>query len=100
LRFLFNRKFSQDELNSGISSVYEDEDEENSLDDSSDEEDTVELADISFNSFVGSKTNNKNYNWKLNNNESVRDRLIIMTKKAIEEVKQAEKIDSKILSVI
>ncbi|CAG8517130.1 4078_t:CDS:10, partial [Acaulospora colombiana] len=43
---------TNDELNSGISSNYEDEDEENSLDGSSDEEDTVELADISFNSFV------------------------------------------------
>lgn len=48
-------------LNSGISSAYEDEDEENSLDNNFDEEDTVELADISFNLFVGSlKTNNKN----------------------------------------
>ncbi|CAG8601667.1 3085_t:CDS:2 [Acaulospora morrowiae] len=48
---------TNDELNSGISgisgisSIYEDEDEEDSLDGSSDEEDTVELADISFNSF-------------------------------------------------
>ncbi|CAG8760298.1 7802_t:CDS:2, partial [Acaulospora colombiana] len=58
------------ELNSEISSIYENEDEENSLDDSSEEEDTAELADVSFNSFVGSKTDNKNYNWKLKNNES------------------------------
>ncbi|CAG8780847.1 1907_t:CDS:10, partial [Dentiscutata erythropus] len=78
-----------------------DEDEENSLDDNSDEEDTVELADISFNSFVGSsKTDNKNYKWKLKNGENVRSRLIVMTKKAIEEAKQAEKVDTKILSVI
>ncbi|CAG8738545.1 15637_t:CDS:2, partial [Dentiscutata erythropus] len=40
------------ELNSRTPSIYEDEDEENSLDGSSDEEDIVELADISFNSFV------------------------------------------------
>ncbi|CAG8826671.1 7829_t:CDS:2, partial [Gigaspora rosea] len=78
-----------------------DDDEENSLDDNSDEEDTVELADISFNSFVGSsKTDNKNYKWKLKNGENVRSRLIVMTKKAIEEAKQAEKVDTKILSVI
>ncbi|CAG8624344.1 569_t:CDS:10, partial [Scutellospora calospora] len=78
-----------------------DEDEENSLDDNSDEEDTVELVDISFNSFVGSsKTDNKNYKWKLKNGENVRSRLIVMTKKAIEEAKQAEKVDTKILSVI
>ncbi|RHZ47141.1 hypothetical protein Glove_590g3 [Diversispora epigaea] len=91
-----------DGLNSGISSVYEGEDEENSSQDSSDEddEDTVELADVSFSSFIGSKTNSKNYNWKLNDNESVRDRLIIMTKRAIEEMKQSEKVDSKIMSII
>ncbi|RIB03741.1 hypothetical protein C2G38_2122331 [Gigaspora rosea] len=77
------------------------EDNENSLDDNSDEEDTVELADISFNSFVGSsKTDNKNYKWKLKNDESVRSRLIVMAKKAIEEAKQAEKVDTKIMSVI
>ncbi|CAG8638268.1 4631_t:CDS:10 [Ambispora gerdemannii] len=91
---------TNDELNSGVSSIYEDEDEENSLDDSSDEEDTVELADISFISFVCSKTDNKNYKWKLKNDESVRSRLIVMTKKAIEVAKQAEKVDTKTMSVI
>ncbi|RIB19223.1 hypothetical protein C2G38_2036201 [Gigaspora rosea] len=61
-----------DEPETRTSPIYEDEDKENSLDGSSDE-DIVELADISFNSFVGSNTDNKNYNWKLKNNESVRD---------------------------
>ncbi|CAG8687294.1 2273_t:CDS:10 [Dentiscutata erythropus] len=88
------------ELNSEISSIYEDDDEENSLDGSSEEEDTAELANMSFNSFVGSKTDNKNYNWKLKNNESVRGRLINMTKEAIEEAKKTEKVDSKLMSVI
>ncbi|CAG8822819.1 1468_t:CDS:2, partial [Gigaspora margarita] len=82
---------NQDELNSGISSIYEDEDEKKFLDGSSDEEGIVELADISFSSFADSKTDNKNYNWKLINNESVRGRLINMTKKAIEEMKKSEK---------
>ncbi|CAG8487129.1 17504_t:CDS:2 [Acaulospora colombiana] len=86
-----NGKKEIGELNSEISSIYEDEDEENSLDDSSEEEDTVELADVSFNSFVGSKTYNKNYNWKLKNNESVRGRPINMTKEAIEEARKTEK---------
>ncbi|CAG8813150.1 26131_t:CDS:2, partial [Dentiscutata erythropus] len=67
---------------------------------SPDEEDIVELADISFNSFVGSNTDNKNYNWKLKNNESVRGRLINMTKRTIEEIKQSEKVDSIIMSII
>ncbi|CAG8579826.1 9756_t:CDS:10 [Ambispora leptoticha] len=79
------------ELNSEIS-IYEDDDEENSLDGSSEEEDTAELANVSFNSFVGSKTDSKNYNWKLKNNESVRGRLINMTKEAIEEAKKTEKV--------
>ncbi|CAG8778944.1 32888_t:CDS:2, partial [Racocetra persica] len=85
-------KQTNDELNSGISSIYENENEENSLDGNSDEEDVVELTDISFNSFVGSKTDNKNYNWKLKNNESVRGQLINMTKRAIEEMKQSDKV--------
>ncbi|CAG8605364.1 11324_t:CDS:10, partial [Diversispora eburnea] len=96
----YPREQMNDELNSVISSIYEDEDEENSLDGSSDEEDTAELADVSFNSFVGSKTDNKNYNWKLKNNESVRGRLINRTKEAIEEAKKTEKVDSKLMSVI
>ncbi|KAF0452278.1 hypothetical protein F8M41_001917 [Gigaspora margarita] len=70
------------------------------LDGSSDEEGIVELADISFSSFADSKTDNKNYNWQLINNESVRGRLINMTKKAIEEIKKSEKVDSKIMSII
>ncbi|CAG8445034.1 10882_t:CDS:10 [Acaulospora morrowiae] len=71
-----------------IQSNYEDKDEECSLDDGSNEEDKVELADISFNSF------------KLKNNEGVRGRLINMTKRAIKEMKQYKKVDSKIMSII
>ncbi|CAG8527663.1 458_t:CDS:10 [Acaulospora morrowiae] len=90
---------NEDELNSGISSVCEDEDEYCS-DVNSDKEDTAELADISFNSFVNSKTDNKNYNWKLKNNESVRGRLINMTKEAIEEARKTKKVDSKLMNII
>ncbi|RHZ83725.1 hypothetical protein Glove_88g18 [Diversispora epigaea] len=76
-------------LNSGISSIYKDEGEENSLDNSS-EKDTAELADVSFNSFVGLKIDNKNYNWKLKNNES----------EVIEEAKKTEKVKLKLMNVI
>ncbi|CAG8796880.1 17599_t:CDS:10, partial [Dentiscutata erythropus] len=97
---IMKEESQKNKLNSGISSAYEDKDEENSLDDNSDEEDTIEHADILFNSFIGSKTDNKNYKWKFENDESVRNQLIVMTKKAIEEAKQAKKVDSKILSII
>ncbi|CAG8588911.1 211_t:CDS:10, partial [Ambispora gerdemannii] len=63
------------ELNSEISSIYEDDDEENSLDGSSEEEDTAELANV------------------------VRGWLINMTKEAIEEAKKTEKVDSKLMNL-